>query len=421
MRIPRLVPVFLSFVLLGSCTKEKAGRVTLPEIDISSSPDGIVQLPDDVPGVFKKYFVKYTKVVAPNGKPIHILAQDAWTDDQIKHGRNVMQHILRSYPGSAYGDDKTAIANSLSDKKATMLFFNTQPDLRKAFEEGFGDATDLSIQDLRANECPAVGDEDYMNHVTRDASYEEIWHLVHDYGIKPILPVMIAEMQKANDVATKNGWRGWPDDEPEEHPNEYVGVLIDNYYDLWEVHPTKYEGRPIKSGDIPEGHSHFGRYFANSRDKQREKDPLGFAVIEKFFHPYLTYTPELPEDFMGTFSIQYDQSSRYTNKTQHLVNVTLTGSNNANLSGNAYDNILTGNAGDNILRGGAGDDELHGADGMDTGVFSGAYSEYTVGMNEHVLTVTDGVTRRDGKDTLFFIETLQFSDQNVDLKQLTGK
>lgn len=59
--------------------------------------------------------------------------------------------------------------------------------------------------------------------------------------------------------------------------------------------------------------------------------------------------------------------------------------------------------------------------GMDTGVFSGAYSEYTVAMNEHVLTVTDGVTRRDGKDTLFFIETLQFSDQNVDLKQLTGK
>ena len=85
----------MSFVLLGSCTKEKAGRVTLPEIDISASPDGIVPLPDDVPGVFKKYFVKYTKVVAPNGKPIHILAQDAWTDDQIKHGRNVQASCAR--------------------------------------------------------------------------------------------------------------------------------------------------------------------------------------------------------------------------------------------------------------------------------------------------------------------------------------
>ncbi len=432
MRTPRLVSVFLSFVLLGSCTKEKAGRVTLPEIDISSrvtlpeidissSPDGIVQLPDDVPGVFKKYFVKYTKVVAPNGKPIHILAQDASTDDQIKHGRNVLQHILTSYPGSAYGDDKTAIANSLSDKKATMVFFNTQPGLRKAFEEGFGDATDLSMQDLRANECPAPGDEDYMNHVTRDASYEEIWHLVHDYGIKPILPTMIAEMQKANDVATKNGWRGWPDDEPDEHPNEYVGVLIDNYYDLWEVHPTKYEGRPIEPGEIPEGHSHFGRYFANSRDRQRGEDPLGFALIEKFFHPYLTYTPELPQDFTGTFSMTFDESKTYTHKSQHLVNATLRGNHDANLTGNAYDNRLKGNAGKNILNGAGGNDQLDGGDGEDTAVYSGIKNNYDVSREGGLVTVRDNKPNRDGIDTLNNLEFLQFRDEKVVVNQISRK
>ena len=118
---------------------------------------------------------------------------------------------------------------------------------------------------------------------------------------------MIAEMREANDVAAENGWRGWPDDEPEEHPNEYVGVLIDNYYDLWAVHPTKYEGRDIEPGDIPEGHSHFGRYFANARAKVSAQDPLGYAVIEKFFHPYLTYTPKLPADFSGTFSMELDE------------------------------------------------------------------------------------------------------------------
>ena len=183
-----LIPIYL--FLFFSCEQ----RVTLPEIDISTSSDGIVELPDNVPAVFKKYFVNYTKIIAPNGKPIHILAQNGWTNDQIKHGRNVLEHILNDYAGSFYGNDKTRIANSMSNKKATMVFFNTEPDLEKAFSEGLGEATDLNMQDLRSNECPAVGSDDYINHITRDASYEEIWHLVHDYGIKPMLPKMIKNM-----------------------------------------------------------------------------------------------------------------------------------------------------------------------------------------------------------------------------------
>jgi len=410
-----LVLIASSF-LLSSCQKKE--EVTLPDIDISASPNGIVPLPDDVPEVFKEHFVKYTKVVAPNGKPIHILAQDGWTDDQIKHGRDVLEHILADYPGSAYGNDKTAVANSMSDKKATMVFFNTEPELRDAIMRGgLAGATDLSMQDLRANESPAVGDEDYMGHITRDASYEEIWHLVHDYGIKPTLPEMIAEMRKANDVATENGWRGWPDDEPEEHPNEYVGVLIDNYLDLWAVHPKKYEGRDIEPGEIPEGHSHFGRYFANSRAKLKEKDPLGYAVIEKFFPPYLTYTPVLPESFSGTFSMKLDPSAAYTYKTQHLTKATLTGSNDANLTGNGYDNVLTGNAGNNILAGREGADELDGGEGEDTAVLAGPSADYEITKDGETVTVSDGVADRDGTDSLRNIEFLQFSDKKVSLEE----
>ena len=83
---------------------------------------------------------------------------------------------------------KSAIANAMADRKATMVFFNTEPDLRKAFQGPLRGATDLNMQDLRANENPAEGDDDYMNHITRDASFEEIWHLVHDNGIKQVLP-----------------------------------------------------------------------------------------------------------------------------------------------------------------------------------------------------------------------------------------
>ena len=79
----------------------------MPDIDVSLSKDGIVRLPDNVPGVFKKYFVKYTKILSPNGKPIHILAQDGWTNDQIKHGRNVLEHILEDAENSKLSKTET--------------------------------------------------------------------------------------------------------------------------------------------------------------------------------------------------------------------------------------------------------------------------------------------------------------------------
>jgi len=417
--------LILALFVFMSCKKQtsedqetesvQTERVTLPDIDISQSPNGIVRLPENVPQVIRDVFIKYTKIYAPNGKPIHILAQDGWTDDQIKKGRNVLEFILTDFPGSAYGNDKSAIANSMADRKATMVFFNTEPDMRKAMRGPLRGATDLSMQDLRANECPAEGDDDYMNHITRDASFEEIWHLVHDNGVKRVLPEMIAEMQKASEAAEKKGWRGWPDDEPDEHSNEYVGVLIDNYYDLWTVRPKLYEGRDIAPEDVPEGQSHFGRYFASSRKLMKEYDPEGYALMQKFYPPFLTYTPELPDNFEGTFSLAFDESQVYTYKSQHLQNVTLTGTNNANLMGNAYDNVLTGNEGDNILTGGAGKDILHGGEGRDTAVFSGPRSEYMIEIHNGDFKITDKIQDRDGEDFLKNIEVLKFSDQVVEI------
>jgi hypothetical protein len=407
--------LILGFMIFLACTKSDEDLVTLPEIDISESPNGIVELPEDVPAVFRDVFTKYTKILAPSGKPIHILAQAGWTDDQIKKGRNVLQFILTDYPGSEYGNDKSVIANAMADRKATMVFFNTEPDLHEAMRGPLGRGTGLSMQDLRGNENPAEGTEDYMNHITRDASFEEIWHLVHDNGIKVTQPAMIAEMQKANDAAAEKGWRAWPDDEPQEHPNEYVGVLIDNYYDLWTLRPKKYEGREIKPEDVPEGQSHFGRYFAGSRERMQELDPDGYTLIQKFFPPYLTYTPELPEYFEGTFSLKFDESLVYTYKSQHLVDVILTGSNNADLLGNNFDNTLTGNVGNNVFVGDGGDDTIYGGAGNDTAVFLGIYSEYKITEADGAILVEDNQPQRDGSDTLKNIEILRFSDKEIKL------
>jgi hypothetical protein len=409
-----VLAIFLACI--ASCGRQPSQEAsTLLDIDITASPDGIVPLPEDVPLVFRNVFSKYTRIAAPNGKPIHMLAQAGWTNVQIKKARNVLQHILADFPGSAYGDDKSDVANAMSNRRATMVLFNTEEDLEAAMRGPLGDIIDLSMQDLRANECPAEGTEDYMNHITRDAAFEEIWHLVHDYGIKPRRPDMLAEMRKANDAAAKKGWTAWPDDEPQEHPNEYVGVLLDNYLDLWTVRPKKYEGRDIGPEDVPEGQSHFGRYFAGSREKLRTLDPEGYALVEKFFHPYLTYTPELPETFEGHFSIAFDESLVYTYKSQHLNNVTLTGNGNAGISGNDRDNVLIGNNGDNVLKGGAGDDQLIGGSGKDTALFSGKRSDYTITQENDTTTVIDREADRDGADTLRNVEILQFSDQTVEL------
>jgi len=168
-----LIAVSMAIHISAEAQNEKL--ITLPDIDISQSENGIVSLPANTPSLFIDIFSKYTKVTAPNGKPIHMLAQSGWTDDQIKKARNVLVHLLTDYPGSKYGE-------KLDSK------------------------TDLSIQDLRANECPAEGSEDYMNHITRDASFEEILHLVQGYGMQYALPRYQSDIRTTNDIAAQQGW-----------------------------------------------------------------------------------------------------------------------------------------------------------------------------------------------------------------------
>ena len=415
----RFLPRLLLMVVVLACAPAPVSpqsALTLPDIDTSGSPNGIVELPADVPAVFREVFVKYTKLIAPNGKPIHFLAQDGWSDDRILKARNVMQHVLTDVPGSRYGTDKSVVANSMSDRKATMVLFNTEPELRAAFANTDLRSADLSMQDLRANECPVEGDEDYMAHRTRDASFEEIIHLVHDYGIKPALPQMQDALREIDAEATARGiWRGWPDDEVENHPNEYLGVINDNYLDLWTVLPTVYEGRPIEDNSIPAGHTHFGRYGARGREGMRATDPKGLAIVQEFFPPFLTYNPRLPGGFDGTFSLTMDPSLRYTTKSQHLRDVTLTGDNDANLVGNGWGNALTGNAGDNSLRGNGGDDLIDGGDGSDTATFVGNAADYEVIRSGGAVRVIDGRIDRDGNDVLLSIERLEFADHVIDL------
>jgi len=402
------VAFMLLFVSVSSIGHAQVA--TLPDIDTSGAANGIVPFPPGTPDVFADTFTKYTKLVAPNGKPIHFIVQDAWSDDQILKARNIMEHILTDYPGSRYGDNKAVVANSMGNKKATMTLFNTSATARD-WRRG---STDLFTQSLWATETTAEGTDDYMNHATRDAAYEEVLHLVQGSGIIPTLTEYQAQIKAAEGAATATGW-GPPNDQPNEWHYEYFAQLLDIYLDLWVVQPTKWEGTDLAPGEMPEGTAHRGQNQSNSREELMALDPVGFGIVEQFFHPYLTYTPLMPIDFEGTFSIKLDKSKSYTYKSQHLRNVTLRGENNVSLTGNRHANVLTGNAGKNTLSGGGGDDRLNGNQGQDTAVFSGTREEYAVTRKDGYVTVRDTRLNRDGADTLTSIELLQFSDGKVEL------
>ena len=80
--------------------------------------------------------------------------------------------------------------------------------------------------------------------------------------------------------------------------------------------------------------------------------------------------------------------------------------------------ILNGNSGNDTLTGGAGNDTLNGGDGTDIAIFSGLPSEYSVQETGKDLIITDNQGGRDVVDSLFSIETLQFSNGVAQLTDL---
>ncbi|BAG00169.1 Calx-beta domain-containing protein [Microcystis aeruginosa] len=86
---------------------------------------------------------------------------------------------------------------------------------------------------------------------------------------------------------------------------------------------------------------------------------------------------------------------------------------NDTLRGFKGNDTLFGEQGDDRLDGGSGSDTLYGGLGDDTAVYTGNRSQYSWTSNQGVFTITDSVANRDGIDTLYGIQKLQFSDQIV--------
>ncbi len=377
----------------------------LDNIDTSTSPLGVVPLPEELGKTLNGLFAKYTNHMAPNGKPIHIFAQSGVSDLQVVRAREILKYHLTDAPGTQYGHEKTAMANRMADVRATLIYTDTEiksfamrPILRDS---------KLRLQDLYATESPVEGSYEYVHNkgkpgerYTRDASYEEIMHLVHDKGLEDILPEYHQEIVEAEKAAVKADIYHYG----RLAPHEYIITGFDIYFGLWDHNP---QGDGTSFGD---------EYPFHTKEEMKDGDPALYDLVEKFWPKYLTYNAYIDPSFEGTFSTVRDENTESTFKSQYLVNIILTGNKNTNILGNDQDNRLTGNDGDNILTGGKGDDVIAGGQGEDTAEFSGDQAEYDITNVDNKTIVTDKVPDRDGIDELTDIEILKFNDKKVTVK-----
>jgi len=388
-----LVSLFFTSAACISCESNNDDNLQ----QVIYKPDSSLQI-EKVPssmGPGYQKFDRYSKISATNGKAIHIVAQNQISNEKIVRSRNILQHYLTNYPGSEYGADKSTVANKMADNNAVLLLLNGQDD-------GTNDPT-IDGQALYDNEIQIEGHTWYIkqDYEHRDASFEEILHMVHDYGIgvdgpntsPGALPAYQSEIRAAQKNAlTKKLWgiaqQGWITELTNENSlsQEYLASVIDSYYGLW--------GAWTESST----HGMWGIYISKTRAEISLEDTMGAELMNnKFFHPYLTYNARIYAGFGGTFSLKFDTNIPYTHHSQYLKNITLTGNKNSGVEVNSYNNIICG------------------IEGINTVSFSGVYSEYNVSSTFSEVVVTDSVSGRDGTNTLKKIEKLKFSDMTVDL------
>ena len=398
MNIKFLTQLSIILALLQSCSKEDL-IVQLQDIDISKTETGIVPLPNGFHKKMNEVFTKYTKITAENGRPIHLFAQSGVNNEKLIRAREILRMYLTPVPNSKYGTSKFFVANSMADRNAALFFFDSE----KSYESSSSKLqfVPFNYQDLYATESILPGSSSYIYNEPRDATFEEILHMVQDFGITPMMPLYQKEISVAAEKAVSSNVYNPPSDLPKaDYDQEYLASVWDVYRDAW-----RYTTPPAQ----------YGEYKYNTRESLKEKDLEGYKLITSFLPEYLTYNARLDPNFNGVFHLDLKNELSYTFKSQYLLNVTLTGNLNSGLMGNNKDNVLTGNSGNNLITGSGGDDLLNGLSGKDTAVFTGKYSEYAVSTSNKITTIKDMVKNRDGRDSLKNIETLKFSDKIITL------
>ena len=89
-----------------------------------------------------------------------------------------------------------------------------------------------------------------------------------------------------------------------------------------------------------------------------------------------------------------------------------------NAIGGDGNDVLTGNAVNNVFRGNRGNDTIDGGAGVDTAIFTGTRSGYTITVGGSTQVVSK--SGLEGTDTLTAVERLRFSDTSVAIDLVSG-
>lgn len=401
MNSPSPVAAALALAMAQSATAQTATNpnyVTYPE------PALIERDLSGMDQVYRRNYEKFIAYRAPNGGHILLIATDGMSDEQLLRAYSILDFFLTDVPSAQFGSDKSAVANAMADNGAVLVL----PDGR----DGDSPTPDRALQGqpLYALEFPTEGSVPYVtnDYDQRDAGFEEIFHLVHDYGIGTrftdgvLRETYQAEIQTATEAAMAEGrWasgedaREWIEELRAEGSleQEYIVSVMDSYYGYW--------------GAWREGNGGlWGEYIAKTRAEVRELDPMGYALIPKFLPETVTYMARIDPGFKGTFEMSFDPAMPYTHKSQYLVNARLLGDLPSGLSGNDHDNIFMGNPGDNTINGRGGNNVVQYAVTTD---------EVEIMRQGSTIVVRSAFT---GTDTLTNIQTLRFLDRDVFLRDI---
>ena len=401
-----LVPVNLTV------TDNNGDTPTLPVLDISSSENGIVELPDWVNPLFRDAFSRYTHIPVNNGDVIPILIQDDLTEKQINHVRKILESHLTSIFGSEWGNDKTAVRDSIAMSNAILFLLNDEDEYDNPNLEALMNA-DVVGQDLLATEIFPESSPEYIMSSERDASYEEILHFIHGFGIQSAFPNYQDSLLVAMENAISNNIYNPLWDIPQEHyDEEYLAMGLECYFGLWSHDPNE------------NGYCGDNEYAFITREEMENGDPKLFELVKGFFGETLEYEAEWGVSAGLDFLLHREESLDYTHRSQYLKNARLIGDNTINLLGNNFDNLLVGNDGVNRLAGYGGHDVLIGQIGNnDIAKFQGEPSEYTVvemddadGHDDYF--ITDLISNRDSTCHIIDIHLLNFNGIVYEIENL---
>ncbi|WP_371170711.1 hypothetical protein [Aliiroseovarius sp. 2305UL8-7] len=350
--------------------------------------------------VYRQNYSKFIDYLTPNGGKILLVATDGMSDEQLLRAYNILDFYLTDVPGSEFGSDKTAVANAMADNGAVLVMPGG------ADGDSPIDESALAGQPLYALEFPIEGSPAYINndYEQRDAGFEEIFHMVHDYGIGtkytpgPLQSTYQAEIAKATADALEHsrwgigdrGVKSWISELADEGSleQEYIASVLDSYYGYWGAWIEGDGG----TWDI---------YVAKTRADVKLQDPMGAALVPQFLSDTVTYMARIDPTFTGAFDMNFDADKPYTYKSQYLVNARLLGDQPSAIYGNDHDNVLVGNAADNVLDGKGGNDVVQ---------YNATSSDAKINRSNSGLQIT---APGHGTDTLIDIETLRFTDRDI--------